>query len=134
MDKGDKGSLGEFFKSKQEFELNQIENLIRKEIHSFNSIEKFFEKALKEQSIIEYINFLEGLYEKKIIIFVRHAESLYNEWRKKSILNLPFTYKNIPENHDPIITKKGLKKKDFLYSPSKKNEKNKAILKQYFLI
>ena len=96
--------------SRQDQELAQIEALIRKETHTYSSIKQYFQRNLNEKNLLNYIEFLEGIFEKKTVIFIRHAESGYNEWRKKSIFNLPFTYKNIPENHDPSITNRGEEK------------------------
>jgi len=43
----------------------------------------------------------------KRIVYIRHAESYYNSWKTKSIFNVGINYKNIPENHDPLLTEKG---------------------------
>ena len=50
--------------------------------------------------------FTERLKQKNII-FVRHAQSGYNEWKKSSILNMVTSYKNTIDNYDPSITNTG---------------------------
>jgi len=73
-------------------------------------------KACKEKFNDFSTLILEKLKNKKVS-YVRHAESGYNAYVSKNILNVIIApYKNIVENYDPAITDKGLKQCQALVS------------------
>jgi len=43
----------------------------------------------------------------KQFFYIRHSQSTYNKWAKQSILNFSWTYKNEPENQNPLVTPEG---------------------------
>ena len=44
----------------------------------------------------------------KQVFYIRHAQSTYNKWAQKSVLNFAWTYSNKIENYDPVLTPEGV--------------------------
>lgn len=47
--------------------------------------------------------------EPKVLYCIRHGESMYNEWRKRSLLNFSWIYVRDPMIFDSPLTSKGQK-------------------------
>ena len=45
----------------------------------------------------------------KQLFYIRHSQSTYNKWAGQSIFNFSWTYKNQPENQNPVVTPEGYK-------------------------
>ena len=94
----------------------QLESFIQKECTSSKAISKFIFKELKESilklfdnKLSNFIGALKQTKQEKYVLFIRHAESKYNAWRKKSpLFNFSQFYKNIEENRNPSITQTGV--------------------------
>ena len=85
--------------------LSILENFLLNEEHHFKNFEKLLNILSNKES--NFKNLLLQTISSKFIVFIRHAESDYNSWKKKSLFNFPFFYKNTEENYDPKITEIG---------------------------
>ncbi|EAR93570.2 histidine phosphatase family (branch protein 1) (macronuclear) [Tetrahymena thermophila SB210] len=82
---------------------------IKEEDHYDINNSQFLKLLSKElgTDIKNFIEYIMKLAETKKIYFIRHAESKYNHWKKKSLFNMSFRYQKIEANIDPEITQKG---------------------------
>jgi len=88
-----------------------LHTFLESEPHNFLSLQTFFTSLLSKYFSSNRSNFHEFLLslssEDRTLLFIRHGESQYNHWRKKSCCNLPIFYLNKPNNYDPRLTDKG---------------------------
>jgi len=80
-----------FVKSPNSVETDKVDQFLHHLIQTFPDILEHFESRLKQ----------------KIILFIRHAQSQYNAWKIKNIINLLTVYENKIENYDPCLTELG---------------------------
>ncbi|KRW98174.1 hypothetical protein PPERSA_02152 [Pseudocohnilembus persalinus] len=90
--------INEFVQDPQSHKSDQAIVQILKEVKNILVQNKDQDQFFKE---------IERNIEKKNIYFIRHAESMYNQWRKQSLFNWSIFYQNKLENYDPSITEKG---------------------------
>ncbi len=78
---------------------DKLAECIENNLKYFSHTEENFDallKTLTEKFSYEYLSAMcEVQFRQKKLIFIRHAQSTYNQWKNSSVFHLPFLYENV---------------------------------------